>query len=137
MCVFISHSNLFFHLLLLLSVWKATVCVTCTICSFTDREVQGQYYLSKHGVNLKLTIPPGSLGDFVTNQKLASYSWKCLLIIFHRQTDICIFTWFETFPTNSPILIHILLHVDYTQHKIIIQLSDIDLFIWLFCHLFF
>lgn len=50
-------------------------------------QVQGQYYLYKHGVNLKLKIPPGTLGDFETNQKLTSYSWKCLLIIFHRHTD--------------------------------------------------
>lgn len=80
-------------------------------------QVQGQYYLSKHGVNLRLKIPPGTL-DFETNQKLACYSWKCLLIIFHRHTDICIFTWFETLPINVSILIHILLHVDYNYIKL-------------------
>lgn len=103
--MFISHSNLFLHLLLL-PVLKAIVCVTCTICSLTDR-CRVNIIPPSMEFSASWKFHQGNLGVFETNQTLTVYFTsryehllEMLIIVFSRpHTNI----WFMILANNRPV----------------------------------
>lgn len=80
--MFISQSNLFLHLLLL-PVLKAIVCVTCTICSFTDR-CRVSIIPPSMVFSASWKFHQGNLGAFETNQTLTAYLSEMFIIVLSR-----------------------------------------------------
>lgn len=104
--MFISHSNLFLHLLLL-PVLKAIVCVTCTICSLTDR-CRVSIIPPSMEFSASWKFHQGNLGDFETNQTLTAYFIsRCerlleMLMMVLSRPYIHRLIWFGVLSNNRP-----------------------------------
>lgn len=130
--MFISRSNLFLHLLLL-PVLKAIVCVTCTICSLTDR-CRVSIIPPSMEFSASWKLHQGNLGDFETNQTLAAYfTSRCdhlleMPAIVHSRPHIQRFVRFGTLSKNRSIPIKQLFttcRLEVIQRKILQPVIDL------------
>lgn len=130
--MFISHSNLFLHLLLL-PVLKAIVCVTCTICSLTDR-CRVSIISPSMEFSASWKFYQGNLGDFETNQTLTAYFTRRheplleMLVIVLSRPHVHRFIWFGTLSNSRPML---RMHLFTTCRLGIIQKENLTI-----CHRF-